>query len=125
MLLLNGCFQGLCIKALTNTQGNIERAVDWLFSHPEEVDDLPTQPPPPQQHQQQQQNKHDSHSGRYKLFAFITHMGKNTESGHYVAHIKVPVGGEDKWVIYNDMKVALSQDPPKDMAYIYFYKSAD
>jgi len=81
-----------------------------------------------------------SHSGRYKLFAFVTHMGKNTDSGHYVAHIRQLVsqgnvakekseqtviegGRSEKWVIYNDSKVALSQDPPKDMAYIYFYKS--
>jgi len=125
-LMAMGFSKGLCVKALTSTQGNIERAADWLFSHPDEVDDIPEQPQQPQQPQQPpQQPKPESHSGRYKLFAFITHMGKNTESGHYVAHIKVPVGGENKWVIYNDMKVALSQDPPKDMAYIYFYKSVD
>jgi len=119
-----GFSKAACVKALTNTQGNVERAADWLFSHPEEAVSAEEEKPK----EQPKQDKGEStsrHSGRYKLFAFITHMGKNTDSGHYVAHIKVPVQGEEKWVIFNDMKVALSQDPPKDMAYLYFYRSTD
>lgn len=45
-------------------------------------------------------------------------MGKNTSAGHYVAHILV----DGKWVIYNDSKVAESVDPPRKLAYIYFFK---
>ncbi|KAF1385646.1 hypothetical protein PFLUV_G00109970 [Perca fluviatilis] len=55
--------------------------------------------------------------GRYELFAFISHMGASTMSGHYVCHIKK----EGRWVIYNDHKVCLSERPPKDLGYIYFY----
>jgi len=54
----------------------------------------------------------------YKLFAFITHMGSSTQSGHYVSHIKV----NGKWYIFNDSKVAESQEPPRELAYIYFYE---
>jgi len=54
----------------------------------------------------------------YKLFAFISHMGTSTQSGHYVCHIKK--GGQ--WVLFNDAKVARSEDPPKDMAYLYIYQ---
>ncbi|XP_035997059.1 ubiquitin carboxyl-terminal hydrolase 13-like [Fundulus heteroclitus] len=58
--------------------------------------------------------------GRYELFAFISHMGASTMSGHYVCHIKK----EGRWVIYNDHKVCLSERPPKDLGYIYFYTVA-
>lgn len=58
-------------------------------------------------------------SAAYELFAFVSHMGANTQCGHYVAHIKK---AEGKWALFNDAKVALSEDPPKDMGYLYFYK---
>lgn len=54
----------------------------------------------------------------YRLVAFISHMGTSTKCGHYVCHI---LRG-DQWVIFNDEKVALSEHPPKDLAYIYLYQ---
>lgn len=54
----------------------------------------------------------------YKLVAFISHMGTSTQVGHYVCHILK----EDRWVIFNDSKVAISQNPPKDLGYLYLYK---
>uniref|UniRef100_A0AAZ3Q307 Ubiquitin carboxyl-terminal hydrolase 13 n=1 Tax=Oncorhynchus tshawytscha TaxID=74940 RepID=A0AAZ3Q307_ONCTS len=56
--------------------------------------------------------------GCYELFAFISHMGASTMSGRYVCHIKK----EGRWVIFNDHKVCLSERPPKDLGYIYFYR---
>jgi len=103
------------LEALRNTNGDPDRATDWLFSHEE---------PTESQQQKQQGNEikvsHDDKNapGRYTLFAFITHMGASPLSGHYVAHIK----HGDKWVIFNDSKVAESQDPPSKMAYLYFYR---
>ena len=38
--------------------------------------------------------------------------------GHYVAHILK----DGRWVIFNDEHVALSEHPPKDLAYLYLYK---
>ena len=58
---------------------------------------------------------------RYELRAFISHMGSSVHVGHYVCHIL----REGKWVIYNDNKVALSENPPKGLGYLYLYKRKD
>jgi len=57
-------------------------------------------------------------NGEYELMAFISHMGTSTLCGHYVCHIKK----NNRWVIYNDEKVAESVEPPFGLGYIYFYK---
>ncbi len=54
----------------------------------------------------------------YQLLSFVSHMGTSTQSGHYVVHVRK----DDHWVIFNDSKVALSGDPPKDMGYLYFFQ---
>lgn len=59
-------------------------------------------------------------SAEYRLAAMISHMGTSTMVGHYVCHIKRPSDGH--WVIFNDEKVALSEKPPIDLAYIYLYR---
>ena len=116
--------------ALKSTQGNLERAADWLFSHSDDLDgavaqvmggggggggggdtggdggggDVVNDGP-----------------GQYELLGIISHMGNNTACGHYVCHIKK----EGKWVLYNDMKVALSESPPLDLGYMYVYQRKD
>ena len=45
----------------------------------------------------------DSTPARYELFGLITHLGKSTGSGHYVASIL-----KDKWITFNDHKVILT-----------------
>ena len=52
------------------------------------------------------------------MAAFISHMGTSTMVGHYVCHILK----EGRWVIFNDEKVALSEHPPMDLAYLYLYR---
>jgi len=42
-------------------------------------------------------------------------------SGHYVCHIKK----DGNWVLFNDTKVAISQNPPKDMGYLYVFRRKD
>lgn len=54
----------------------------------------------------------------YQLKAFISHMGTSTMCGHYVCHIKK----DEQWYIYNDSKVAISENPPKEFGYLYFYE---
>ena len=111
------------VKALKMTDNNMERAVDWIFSHP---DDLGTEDP--------QEDMEASNSGensdkanltngepKYKLKAFISHMGTSHMVGHYVCHILK----EGRWVIFNDAKVALSQTPPKGLGYLYLYQRED
>ncbi|XP_038672538.1 ubiquitin carboxyl-terminal hydrolase 13 [Scyliorhinus canicula] len=113
------------IHALKATNNNLERALDWIFTHADNEDenetalDVDTQshiitnaeaePAGP---------RIKDGPGRYELFAFISHMGPSTMSGHYVCHIKK----EGRWVIYNDHKVCASAKPPKDLGYIYFYQ---
>ena len=59
--------------------------------------------------------------GKYTLIGLVFHIGKNNGSGHYVAHLKK----DGKWVIFNDVKVALSQDPPIEHAYMYLFVRND
>ncbi|KAI4829450.1 hypothetical protein KUCAC02_023490 [Chaenocephalus aceratus] len=122
------------IQALKATNNNLERALDWIFIHPEEEEsDVLSDMAATEPNGFSNANSHSNSTvspdreaagprvkdgpGRYELFAFISHMGASTMSGHYVCHIKK----EGRWVIYNDHKVCLSERPPKDLGYIYFY----
>ncbi|XP_055864421.1 ubiquitin carboxyl-terminal hydrolase 5-like isoform X2 [Biomphalaria glabrata] len=103
-------------KALKATDNNTERAVDWIFSHADEI----SQPMETEDRTegQSQAPKFKDGSEKYKLVAFISHMGTSTSVGHYVCHILK----DGQWVIFNDEKVALSEHPPKDLAYLYLYQ---
>ncbi|KAM6962866.1 ubiquitin carboxyl-terminal hydrolase 13 isoform 2-T2 [Aplochiton taeniatus] len=128
-------------QALKATNNNLERALDWIFTHPEEEEggegsEALWDPADTAPNHNALSNfntnsdstlspEHDASGprvkdgpGRYELFAFISHMGASTMSGHYVCHIKK----EGRWVIFNDNKVCLSERPPKDLGYIYFYR---
>ncbi|KAL7558141.1 hypothetical protein ACA910_003352 [Epithemia clementina (nom. ined.)] len=51
----------------------------------------------------------------YQLMGLISHIGKHTGSGHYVAHVLVPgqqPSSRPQWIIFNDEKVAESEHPP-------------
>ena len=43
----------------------------------------------------------DDGQGKYTLKAVISHIGKSTDHGHYVCHVKV----DGNWVLFNDEKV--------------------
>ncbi|XP_053316177.1 ubiquitin carboxyl-terminal hydrolase 13 isoform X2 [Spea bombifrons] len=115
------------IHALRATNNNLERALDWIFSHPECEDEYGNSSESVDADNNQNgiitQNEDEGPrikdgNGRYELFGFISHAGTSTMSGHYVCHIKK----EGRWVIYNDHKVSASERPPKDLGYIYFYR---
>ena len=95
-------------KALQECENNLERAADWIFSHADQLDQEEAAPA-----------SLPDGPGKYKLRAFISHMGSSTACGHYVCHIK---DKEGRWVLYNDEKVAVSVTPPKGMAYMYLYE---
>ncbi|XP_050684995.1 ubiquitin carboxyl-terminal hydrolase 5 isoform X1 [Leptidea sinapis] len=97
-------------QALRATGGDVARALDWIFSH---VDQMEEQPPA----SDRKQGCRDG-AEKYRLVAFISHMGTSTMVGHYVCHIL----HEGRWVIFNDNKVALSENPPKDLGYLYLYE---
>ncbi|KAJ3178214.1 hypothetical protein HDU87_003766 [Geranomyces variabilis] len=101
-------------RALKETSNNMERAVDWLFSHADNMDTddsvggstAAAQP--------------DTRPAKYRLVAFISHKGTSTHCGHYVAHVLK----DDQWVLFNDNKVAAVPEIHKAIsdAYVYVYK---
>lgn len=118
MLQSMGFNRAQAMKALESTNNNIERAADWIFSHTDEIMDLDENSAAQTLETSETEAKHRDGNGNYKLVAFISHMGTNANVGHYVAHILK----EDKWCIFNDENVALSENPPRDLAYLYLYK---
>ncbi|NXL41853.1 UBP13 hydrolase, partial [Podilymbus podiceps] len=122
-----GFQRNLAIQALKAANNNLERALEWIFSHPE----LEEESEPALDMMDMENNANANilaetasggprikdGSGRYELFGFISHMGTSTMSGHYVCHLKK----EGRWAIYNDLRVCASERPPKDLGYIYFY----
>ncbi|KAJ3327066.1 hypothetical protein HDU76_012384 [Blyttiomyces sp. JEL0837] len=101
-------------NAMKATGNNLERAVDWLFSHggdeaveqPSGGSSAPSVP-------------RDGGVARYELIAFISHKGTSAHCGHYVAHLKK----DGKWILFNDEKVAEVPDVSiaKKEAYIYVF----
>lgn len=123
-----GFTQDQAYKALKATNNNVERAIDWIFSHQEELANTSTAQP---EFRDGDSSKSDIWllcfcmvkiifilNLEYKLVAFISHMGSSTMVGHYVVHILK----EGRWVIFNDNKVALSENPPKELGYLYLYE---
>ena len=105
--------------ALKETNGAADRAADWLFSH---MDDLDSAISNLQGNVTRQTDRPkislDDGEGKYNMIGMISHIGKNTGSGHYVAHVKKGT----KWVIFNDEKVAISEHPPFQHAYLYLFQ---
>jgi len=104
-------------KALEATNNDVVRAADWIFSHAEELMDLDENSGQSTSEAAATPSLRDG-DGSYKLVAFISHMGSNANTGHYVAHILK----DDQWCIFNDERVAKSENPPKDLGYLYLFK---
>jgi len=110
-LMMMGFERDRCVYALKQTQNNAERAVDWLFSHAD--DPLPSEKP-----EAKAEAVVDTKPARYRLVAFITHMGRSTGMGHYIAHVQK----NGRWVKFNDNKVSLEEKPPTGGAYLYLFQ---
>ncbi|KAL7675573.1 hypothetical protein ACOME3_001840 [Neoechinorhynchus agilis] len=107
--------------SLLQTSDNLGRAVDWLFSHPEERDRCETKCGEIRQFDEE----NESGSSTYELVAIIVHLGVSTTCGHYVAYVKrLKQDGRAVWIGYNDEKVFECEGEPvgKDKAYVYVYK---
>lgn len=74
-------------KALSACQGDVARAVDWLFSRADELDSMAIDDTPPANNDIDSETLRTD-SAEYELVGFISHIGKNTASGHYVCHIR-------------------------------------
>ncbi|XP_055909044.1 ubiquitin carboxyl-terminal hydrolase 5 [Eupeodes corollae] len=121
MLMSMGFNEKQATAALKATDNNIERATDWIFSHADSLDSLPSgmeEDDASADAAAPASKTYRDGDGKYSLVAFISHMGTSSQVGHYVCHIKK----DNQWVIFNDSKVAVSQNPPKDLGYLYLYK---
>ncbi|XP_062180355.1 ubiquitin carboxyl-terminal hydrolase 14-like [Phragmites australis] len=111
-----GFQEDVAIKALKASGGNIEKATDWIFNHPEASSSVSVDSST--SNVKADDTDIPDGNGRYKLMAFVSHMGTSTYCGHYVAHVLK----DGRWAIFNDSKVAASVDLPKDMGYLYFFQ---
>jgi ubiquitin carboxyl-terminal hydrolase 5/13 len=117
-------------QALKETGGDMERAVDWLFSHPEAVgdcgEDESTAPAEGAAGARKGEVEPDTKPAKFSLKSIVCHKGSSIHAGHYVAFIKKAVqpGGKEEWILFNDEKVALGADAEemKKYAYIYFFR---
>jgi len=108
----------------------MERAVDWLFSHPDETAD-----PEPDAFDSNANALpvpkdakvpgHLATPAKYQLQSVVMHKGSSVHAGHYVAFIKkeIPEIGED-WVLFNDEKVVRGGDwkEVQKTGYVYFFR---
>lgn len=94
-------------KALHETSGNIEAAVEWLFSNPGDsgVDEGAISAQATTTTKATVARGSAGLPATYRLKAFISHKGNSIHVGHYVAHIQEPGIG---WVLFNDEKVCIS-----------------
>ncbi|KAF9897466.1 hypothetical protein BX616_005545, partial [Lobosporangium transversale] len=109
-------------KALKETGGNMERAVEWLFSHMDTPIDNDENDNPKSAAAGQKPLAGDvNKKGHYKLASFISHKGPSVHCGHYVSHIK----RGNKWVLFNDNKVVDDPKAPIGDAYMYIFRRQD
>ena len=114
-----------CKKALRETDNNLERAMEWIFSHMDDEgeDEEMTQEKGNTGDIEKQLYKDDK-PGLYNLKSFITHLGSSVHAGHYVAHVnkaRDSETAEPAWVYFNDAKVAVTNDAPFGKGYMYFF----
>ena len=104
------------IIALKKTNGNVDAAVDFLFSHPEDIvdDDVDDK----ENDENKEINK--GNGSLYDIYGYITHLGKNATHGHYVCHIRKK---DNVWTYFNDLRVNEWENPPVYKGFIYFFKN--
>ncbi|CAG8821400.1 6696_t:CDS:2, partial [Racocetra persica] len=114
ILMTMGFSEARVRKALSETNNDVNRAADWLFSHPEDVSES----------SQVDDNNVINTFGDstlpadYQLQSVISHKGTSVHCGHYVVHIHK----DQKWVLFNDNKVAEDPQPPLGDAYVYILR---
>ncbi|RKP37734.1 hypothetical protein BJ085DRAFT_19656 [Dimargaris cristalligena] len=115
-------------RALEQTGHDLERAIEWIFSHPEGDYDQATGSSGEGGLAMSGNPIDDGedlataarHPGHYQLQSFISHKGTSIHCGHYVAHTWHPE--HNTWVLFNDNKVVAAPEPPVSGAYVYFLR---
>lgn len=112
-------------KALRECNGDVMRAVDWVFSHPDDQGDFGEEA-------SVQESAPKNLPGRmdvpavFELESIACHKGSSIHAGHYVAFVRKEIPGEKgrQWVLFNDEKVVKAADVEemKKFAYVYFFR---
>merc|ERR1712232_285796 len=117
---MGGFSEAHVAAALKHCGGDPTRAADWLFSHADDLDAaVAALSSGGASGGGASEREYEDGVGEYEIVGFISHIGRNTGSGHYVCHKKASDG---KWVILDDSKVAQSEAPPLDLGYMYLYR---
>ncbi|KAJ9667837.1 ubiquitin C-terminal hydrolase Ubp14 [Coniosporium apollinis] len=120
-------------QALKETGGDMERAVEWLFSHPDAAGDFDdgsgaevTSGEPSAKPMEKSLPGSDKLPANFQLQSIVCHKGSSIHAGHYVAFVRkqIPEEGSPSWVLFNDEKVAKAAeiDEMKKFAYVYFFR---
>ncbi|PQE27545.1 ubiquitin carboxyl-terminal hydrolase protein [Rutstroemia sp. NJR-2017a BBW] len=113
-------------KALKETGGDMERAVEWLFSHPDDQGEFEDESPSAADNGAKDIPGSADLPASYQLQSIICHKGVSIHAGHYVAFIRkeLPDDKSKSWILYNDEKVVKANDVEemKKFAYVYFFK---
>ncbi|KAL3952608.1 hypothetical protein ACCO45_012551 [Purpureocillium lilacinum] len=113
-------------KALKETGGDVERAVEWLFSHPDDQGLFEDDAAPSAETAAPKEPAGSATlPASFQPQSIVCHKGTSIHAGHYVAFIRKQLEGEgEKWVLFNDEKVveAHDVDEMRKFAYVYFFK---
>ncbi|OOF90746.1 hypothetical protein ASPCADRAFT_211661 [Aspergillus carbonarius ITEM 5010] len=117
-----GIGEGHARRALAATSGDVNRAIDWVFTHPEDSIEI-------------RSDTHgtdgagmlgfDATPARYQLQSIVCHKGSSVHAGHYVAVVRKALPGRSgsSWVMFNDEKVVQVDNIQgmKKFAYVYIF----
>lgn len=113
-------------KALRECDGDVGRALDWVFSHPEDQGDFNDDTNAAMVDSRTVPGTAET-PAIFELESIACHKGASVHAGHYVAFIRRQIPGdgtERQWVLYNDEKVvkAVEVEEMKKFAYVYFFR---
>ncbi|EPS37809.1 hypothetical protein H072_8429 [Dactylellina haptotyla CBS 200.50] len=126
MLTSMGFTEAQAKKALKETGGDVERAVEWVFSHPDDTgeDDTPATTAAGGEVKDKVMPGSTETPANFQLHSIVCHKGGSIHAGHYVAFIRKLVDGKETWVLFNDEKVVEGADVEemKKFAYVYLFE---
>lgn len=103
----------LATKALILNGSDVNAAVEWLFSNPDDDGVIESTSTPTVEQKLDKEivaQLEGTGNPKYKLHAVVCHKGTSPHTGHYVAFIRKIIDGEEKWVLFNDEKVVACAD---------------
>lgn len=115
----------ICLKALKLNRGDINSSIEWVFCHPDGIDnaEINSDATEPIRRQRDQRYGHEKMNNvKYNLLDVVCHKGNSVQSGHYVEFHRDSI--EQPWVLYNDEKMVQvdTEDEIQKNGYIYVYR---